>query len=120
MRVPTGHNGQMHYLQNQTEYYERLIKGNPRFVFSGIYSDAGISGSREDRPGFLAMMEAARAELVDIILTKSISRFARNTELLLRSVRELRSLGVGVIFEEHRIDTLSAAGEMLEGWRIQL
>lgn len=113
VRVSTGHDAQMHSLENQTEYYERKIKGNPRYVFRGIFSDAGISGSREDRPGFLAMMEAARAGLVDVILTKSISRFARNTELLLRSVRELRSLGIGVYFEEHRIDTLSAEGELL-------
>jgi len=113
VRVSTGHDAQMHSLQNQTEYYERKIRGNPRYAFLGIYSDAGISGSREDRPGFLAMMEAARAGLVDVILTKSVSRFARNTELLLRSVRELRTLGVGVIFEEQRIDTLSAEGELL-------
>ena len=113
VRVSTGHSAQMHSLENQAEYYERKIKANPGYAFCGIYSDAGISGSREDRPGFLAMMEAARAGLVDIILTKSISRFARNTELLLRSVRELRSLGVGVLFEEQRIDTLSAEGELL-------
>ena len=113
VRVSTGHSAQLNSLQNQTEYYERKIKGNPRYAFRGIYSDAGISGSREDRPGFMAMMEVARAGLVDVILTKSISRFARNTELLLRSVRELRSLGVGVMFEEQRIDTLSAEGELL-------
>ena len=113
VRVSTGHSAQLHSLQNQTAYYERLIKNTPGYAFCGIYSDAGISGSREDRPGFVAMMEAARAGLVDVILTKSISRFARNTELLLRSVRELRSLGVGVMFEEHRIDTLSAEGELL-------
>ena len=98
VRVSTGHTGQMHSLRNQTEYYERKIKGNPGYVFGGIYSDAGISGSREDRPGFLAMMEAARQGLVDIILTKSISRFARNTELLLNSIRELKTLSVGVLF----------------------
>ena len=113
VRVSTGHDAQLNSLQNQTEYYERKIKTNRGYAFCGIYSDAGISGSREDRPGFVAMMEAARAGLVDVILTKSISRFARNTELLLRSVRELRSLSIGVIFEEHRIDTLSAEGELL-------
>ena len=113
VRVSTGHSAQMHSLENQVEYYERKIKANPGYAFCGIYSDAGISGSREDRLGFLAMMEAARAGLVDIILTKSISRFARNTELLLRSVRELRYLGVGVMFEEQRINTLRAEGELL-------
>jgi len=113
VRVSTGHTGQMHSLRNQTEYYERLIKGNPGYVFCGIYSDAGISGSQEDRPGFQAMMEAARRHQVDLILTKSISRFARNAELLLSAVRELKGLGIGVFFEEHRINTLSAEGELL-------
>ena len=112
-RVSTQHSAQIHSLENQTDYYERLIRGNPRYIFCGIYSDTGISGIREDRPGFLAMMEAARAGQMDLILTKSISRFARNTELLLRSVRELRSLGVGVLFEEQRINTLNAEGELL-------
>ena len=64
VRVSTGHSAQMHSLQNQTEYYERKIRGNPRYAFCGIYSDAGISGSREDRPGFMAMMEASRVGLV--------------------------------------------------------
>jgi len=113
VRVSTGHAGQMNSLRNQTEYYERLIKGNPGYVFCGIYSDAGISGSKEDRPGFQAMMEAARRHQVDLILAKSISRFARKAELLLSAVRELKGLGVGVIFEEHRINTLSAEGELL-------
>ena len=113
VRVSTRHSAQIHSLENQTDYYERLIQGNLRYIFCGIYSDAGISGNREDRPGFLAMMEAARAGQMDLILTKSISRFARNTELLLRSVRELRSLGVGVLFEEQRINTLNAEGELL-------
>ena len=51
--MSTGHSAQLNSLQNQTEYYERKIKGNPRYAFRGIYSDAGISGSREDRPGFI-------------------------------------------------------------------
>lgn len=113
VRVSTRHSAQIHSLENQTDYYERLIKDNSRYLYCGIYSDMGISGSREDRPGFLAMMEAARTGQIDLILTKSVSRFARNTELLLSSVRELRSLGVAVLFEEQRIDTLSAQGELL-------
>lgn len=113
VRVSTGHDAQLNSLQNQTEYYERKIKANPGYVFCGIFSDAGISGSREDRPGFQAMLDAARRGLLDIILTKSISRFARNTELLLNSVREMKGLGIGVIFEENRLNTLSAEGELL-------
>lgn len=113
VRVSTGHDAQLESFQNQTEYYERKIRGDPGFVFCGIYSDAGYSGSREDRPGFLAMMDAARRGLVDVILTKAISRFARNTETLLRCVRELRELGVSVRFEEQGIDTMGAQGEML-------
>ena len=69
---------------------------------AGSTRTAGIPGSKEDRPGFQAMMAAARKGQVDLILTKSVSRFARNTEMLLSAVRELKGLGIGVIFEEQQ------------------
>ena len=112
VRVSTSHDAQLNSLQNQTEYYERKIKGTPGYVFSGIYSDSGIPGSKEDRPGFQAMMAAARKGQVDLILTKSVSRFARNAEMLLSAVRELKVLGIAVIFDENKINTLSAQGEL--------
>ena len=113
VRVSTGSEKQLQSLQNQTEYYERYFMEQSGYIFSGIYSDAGISGSQGNRPGFVAMMDAARSGQVDVILTKSISRFARNTVLLLESIRELKTLAVEVIFEEQKIHTLHAEGELM-------
>lgn len=113
VRVSTDNTAQLASLENQTQYYERIIKANPTYEYCGIFSDAGISGANEKRPGFQAMLEKARKGEIDIIITKSISRFARNTVLLLKSIRELKSLGVAVVFEEQYINTLSGQGEML-------
>ncbi|HEY9059241.1 MAG TPA: recombinase family protein [Pseudobacteroides sp.] len=113
VRVSTGHEKQLLSLENQTSYYKRVITANPEYQFCGIYSDSGISGAKENRPGFTAMLEAARNGEVDLVLTKSISRFARNTVLLLKTVREIKALGVGIIFEDQKINTLSSDGELM-------
>jgi len=113
VRVSTDSREQLSSLENQTQYYEGLISSNPDYQYCGIFSDAGISGARENRPGFLAMMEKARSGEIDLIITKSISRFARNTLLLLRYVRELRDIGVGIIFEEEMVHTLRSEGELM-------
>ena len=114
VRVSTGHEGQMTSMQSQTDYYEHRFSNDPNYVFIGIFSDAGISGAKENRPGFQAMLGTARTGNVDLIYTKSISRFARNTMMLLQVVRELRSIGVGIIFEEQNINTLRSEGELIE------
>jgi site-specific DNA recombinase len=113
VRVSTDHREQLNSLENQTQYYKHLISSNPDYEYCGIYSDAGISGAKENRPGFLAMMEKAKNNEIDLIITKSISRFARNTLMLLKYVRELRDMGVGIIFEEERVNTLKSEGELL-------
>ena len=100
-------------LENQMETYERLITGNPEYEFIGVFADQGISGYCENRPQFQRMMEKARAGEVDLIITKSISRFARNTVTVLKFARELKELGVGIFFEEQNINTLSGDGEMM-------
>ena len=98
----------------QVSYYSRLIQGNPTWEYAGVYSDEGITGtSTRKRDGFNNLMDAARSGDVDLILTKSISRFARNTVDLLAAVRELTSLGVPVRFERENIDTSTADGELL-------
>lgn len=98
----------------QVSYYSRLIQENPAWEYAGIYSDQGITGtSTRKREGFNALMDAARAGQLDVVLTKSISRFARNTVDLLAAVRELTSLGVAVRFERENIDTSTADGELL-------
>lgn len=100
-------------LENQTNYYNHLIARNPKWRFAGIYADQGISGFGAERPEFDRMLRNARAGRIDRILTKSISRFGRNTAAVLKTVRELREIGVGVIFEEQRIDSLSMEGEIM-------
>ena len=113
VRVSTSHDEQLNSLQSQTEYYSNKFDNNPGYVFLGVYSDAGISGSKENRPGFQAILEKARAGELDLIHTKSISRFARNTLMLLQVVRELKSIGVGIVFEEENIHTLKSEGELM-------
>lgn len=100
-------------LVSQVQYYNTLIQGNPDWQFAGIFSDEGISGTTKRRPGFQAMLDACRAGKVDIVLTKSISRFARNTVDLLEAIRGLKEMGVGVRFDRERIDTLSSDGELM-------
>ena len=113
VRVSTNHQEQLDSLQNQTDYYRHKFSNSPGYVFLGIYSDAGISGAKEIRPGFQAMLKKANAAELDLIYTKSISRFARNTLMLLQVVRELKAIGVGIIFEEQNINTLRTEGELM-------
>lgn len=112
-RVSTEEEEQENSLKNQIEHYETAIRSNPAYEFVGIYHDFGISGFKENRPGFQAMLQAARNHEIDRIITKSVSRFCRNTDTLLKAVRELKELGVGVIFELQHIDTLAASGEVM-------
>lgn len=112
-RVSTDSRRQEDSLENQTASYERLITGNPEYEFAGVFADQGISGYCENRPQFQKMMEKARAGEIDLIITKSISRFARNTVTVLKFARELKELGVGIFFEEQNINTLSGDGEMM-------
>ena len=112
-RVSTDSRRQEDSLENQMETYERLITGNPEYEFIGVFADQGISGYCENRLQFQRMMEKARAGEIDLIITKSISRFARNTVTVLKFARELKEQGVGIFFEEQNINTLSGDGEMM-------
>lgn len=113
VRVSTDSDEQEDSYENQMHYYKDKIESNPEWEFVGIYSDLGISGYKEKRPGFLNMIKDARDGRVDLILVKSISRFARNTETVLKYSRELKRLGVGIYFELQKINTLSGEGELL-------
>ena len=112
-RVSTEADEQENSLTNQRDYYENLIRSNPAYEYVDVYYDFGISGFKESRPGFQRMMEDARAGKIDLILTKSISRMARNTVTMLKAVRELQSMGVGIFFELQNINTLSGEGELM-------
>lgn len=113
VRVSTDSLQQEDSLGNQTTYFKSFITANPEWEFVGIYSDQGISGYKENRPGFQKMIVDARAGNIDLIVVKSISRFARNTETVLKFTRELKSIGVGIFFELQNINTLSGAGELM-------
>lgn len=101
-------------LMNQATYFAGLIKNNPAWTFAGIFTDEGITGtSTSRREGFMAMMEKAERGEIDLILTKSIQRFARNTVDLLNSIRRLKDLNVEVQFEKEHISTMDGSGELL-------
>ncbi len=100
VRVSTDLEEQSTSFKAQRDYYEKKIKENPEWVLAGIYADEGKSGtSYINRAEFNRMMEDCRQGKIDMILTKSISRFARNTVDALNYIRELKSLNIGVSFE---------------------
>ena len=113
-RVSTDHEDQQSSLLAQTEYYEELISNRPNWKVVKVYVDEGRSGLRTGRrEGFNRMMEDCLAGNIDLILTKSISRFARNTVDSISSIRRLKDKGIGVYFEKENIFTMDTKGEFL-------
>ncbi len=112
-RVSTGKDAMLHSLSAQVSYYSSLIQKHPGWLYYGVYADEALTGTKDNRDDFRRLLEACRRHEVDMVITKSISRFARNTVTLLRAVRELKDLGVDVFFEEQNIHTLSADGELM-------
>lgn len=112
-RVSTEAEDQENSLENQKTHYEELIRNNSTYEYVRIYYDFGVSGYKENRPAFQEMMKDVRDGKIDLILTKSVSRFARNTVTFLKAVRELKELGVGIFFELQNINTLDESGELL-------
>ena len=113
-RVSTDDEEQKTSYEAQIGYYTEKINQNPEWQMAGIFADEGISGTQaKKRPEFLKMIRLCRQRKIDIILTKSLSRFARNTVDSLGYIRELRALGIAVISEKENINTLTAESEML-------
>ena len=103
-----------HSLSAQISYYSSLIQKNPDWQYAGVFADYGISGTRiNKRNEFQRMIEAADKGEIDIILTKSIQRFARNTVDLLVTVRHLKDIGVEVRFDREHLSSLSSDGELM-------
>ena len=103
-----------HSLHAQIDFYQRKIHEKAEWELAGIYKDNGISGTDiKRREGFVRLISDCEAGKIDLILVKSVSRFARNTLDLLRIVRHLKQLGVAVRFEEQNIDSLTEEGELL-------
>ena len=113
VRVSTSSNSQKESLENQTTYYRNKIEANPDYEFVGIFADSAYTGTKDSRPGFQQMMTYCREGKIDLILTKSISRFARNTTIVLEYVRELKLLDIEIHFERENIQTLSKDGELM-------
>lgn len=112
-RVSSGKDEMLHSLAAQVSYYSEYIKHQPGWVYAGVYADEALTGTKNSRPEFQRLLEDCRAGAIEIVLTKSISRFARNTVDLLEAVRELKDLGVDVYFEEQNIHTMSGDGELM-------
>ena len=89
-RVSTEASEQENSLENQVSHYTEMIQSNPAYEFAGVYADFGISGFKESRPQFQKMMQDAKNGKIDLIITKSVSRFARNTAIVLKASRELK------------------------------
>ena len=112
-RVSSGKDAMLHSLSAQVSYYSELIQNHRGWQYVGVYADEALTGTKENRENFQRLLTDCRAGKVDLIITKSISRFARNTVTLLETVRELKNMGVDVFFEEQNIHSLSADGELM-------
>lgn len=113
-RVSTDDEEQLTSYEAQQNYYTDKIMTNRDWTMAGIFADEGITGtSARKRPEFLRMIRMCKQKKIDIVLTKSISRFARNTVDCLNYIRALRALGIAVIFEKENINTLEADSEIL-------
>ena len=112
-RVSTDSEEQLTSYQNQMRVYTEMIAANKEWEFAGLYADEGISGTRADkRPEFQHMICDCQNGKIDYIITKSVSRFARNTVECLEYVRSLKAQGIGIFFEEQNIDTLKNESEL--------
>jgi DNA invertase Pin-like site-specific DNA recombinase len=112
-RVSDGKDAMLHSLSAQVAYYSALIQRNPEWSYCGVYSDEDYTGTKDNRPEFQRLLRDCRAGKIDIILTKSISRLARNTVTLLETLRELTALGVSVYIERENRWSNGGDGELL-------
>lgn len=112
-RVSSGREAPLHSLSAQVSHYSDLIQKTPGWEYAGVYADEALSGTKDSRGEFQRLLAACHAGDIDLVLTKSVSRFARNVVTTLKTIRELRLIGVDVFFEEQNIHTLGEEGELL-------
>ena len=113
-RVSTDSDEQFTSFEAQVSYYTQLIESNPEYTFVKVYADEGVSGTLlKKRKGFNEMLAAARRHEFDLLFTKSLSRFARNTVDSISAIRELKELGIDIYFEEQKLHTINATGELI-------
>ena len=99
-RVSSGKDAMLHSLSSQVSYYSKLIQENPKWQYAGVYADEAKTGTKDSRSEFQRMLNDCRIGKIDMVITKSISRFARNTLDLLNIVRQLKSMNIDVYFEK--------------------
>ena len=112
-RVSSGKDAMLHSLASQVEYYSNYIRRHPGWEYVGVYADEAKTGTKDSREQFQQLLTDCKAGKIDHIVTKSISRMARNTVTLLETVRELKAMGISVFFEEQNIDTGTDDGELM-------
>ncbi|MBQ8642892.1 MAG: recombinase family protein, partial [Clostridia bacterium] len=112
-RVSTEHEAQLSALENQIDWYKPILEARPNWQLVGQYIDEGITGtSAEKRPEFMRMIADAKKHKFDMIITREVSRFARNTVDTLQYTRMLRENGVEVFFINDNIKTFDGDGEL--------
>ena len=112
-RVSCDKETMLHSLAAQIDYYRKYILHNPEWEFAGVYADEAKTGTKDNREQFQMLLADCRSGYINMVITKSISRFARNTVTLLKTVRELKELGIDVFFEDQNINSISEEGELL-------
>ena len=112
-RVSSGKDAMLHSLSAQVSYYSSYIQEHGDWCFTGVYADEALTGTKNSRPEFKRMIADCKAGKIDMVITKSISRFARNTVTLLETVRMLKGINVDVYFEEQNIHSTSGDGELM-------
>ena len=112
-RVSKGKEESLRSLSAQVSYYNAYIQKRPDWDYAGVYTDEALTGTKEERPAFQRLLQDCKDGKIDIIVTKSISRLARNTITTLETIRELKALNIDVWFERENIHSLSSEGELL-------
>lgn len=112
-RVSSDKDAAFHSLEAQTEYYRNYVSAHPDWDLVSIYSDNGISGTTIKRPEFQRMLQDCQDGKIDLVVTKSVTRFARNTVILLETIRELKRLGIDCYFEKEDMHSISPDGELM-------
>ena len=113
-RVSTDSDVQLNSLDNQLEYYENYIRSKENWTFVDGYIEEGITGTRADkRPSFMRMIKDAKLNKFNLIITKDVSRFARDLEDSIHYIRDLKSSGVGVFFENQALNTFDPNSELV-------
>lgn len=112
-RVSSGKDAQLHSLSVQVSYYNNYIGSRGDWQLVRIYADEAMTGTRDDRPQFQQLLADCRAGKIDMVITKSVTRLARNTLTILNTARELKSLGIDIYFEKENLHTMSSDGELM-------